>query len=198
MSCADKAIAVTVSAIPLRVITITGPIPHLAPGDVVHNLPPSDHEHGHKHHDDNIMRIKPSFPFEPCSGKSKAMGMSGSPFSDLFTRLGLTRPGPGPAHHHHEHNKWLDSAVHQEGEKKGNMLVEGWKHHVEQMFEGGKNKILPIMEGGEVRILPFLEGDEAGPVPVGGHGRHHHKQGQHLRPHGGHHWRHKGASFGSR
>lgn len=157
-------------------------------------MPPPGHGHGHEHehHEDNIMRIMPH-PLHPCPGKMKGMGRS--PFADLFHRLGLVRPGPA-AHHEHEHNRLLDSAVtHSDGEK-GNVLVEGWKHHVEQMFEGGKNKIVPIMEGGEVRILPFLEGEGAAPSPGEGHGRHPH--GQHLRPHGGHHWRHKGAAFGDR
>jgi hypothetical protein len=99
-----------------------------------------------------------------------------------------------PHGHHQDHKA-----------EKGNMLIEGWKHHVEEMFGGAKN-ILPIMEGGEVKLLPFMEEEgEAGSRHRHGHGQYRHpgaqaqsQEGHHLRPHGGHHWRHRVSSFGSR
>lgn len=148
------------------------------------------------------MRIMPMpMPAHPCPGKMR----QSSPFSDLFGRLGLARPGPVHHEHHHDHASWLDPAVHRSGDgdgenDKGSMLVEGWKHHVEEMF-GGAKKILPIMEGGDVKILPFEEGDDVEGAPRRehhGHGHHDGGRGKHLRPHGGHHWRHKSTSFGSR
>ena len=164
------------------------------------------------------MRILPH-PHRPCGkmGGRPSSSSSSSPIADLFERLGLVRPSHPK--HEHDHGRYVDSAIfvpadkypqrpahghgHEHGnkhaEEKGNMLIEGWKHHVEEMFGGVKN-ILPIMEGGEVRILS-TEKDQARPH----HGHHGAQaqglgqgQGQHLRPHGGHHWRHKASSFGDR
>lgn len=206
----DNAIAATVSAVPLRIITLTGPVPHLPPADIIHSLPLPSGQDG-----EGEMRIMPHPhpPFRPCGGKK----MGSSPFSDLLTRLGLVRPKHDNHGHGHEHGldhgRFLDSAVFVPGDKPhhshahhgahehedGNMMIEGWKHHVEEMF-GGAKKILPIMEGGDVRILPVMEGDESQSEHKHGYHRHGAEtgQGQHLRPHGGHHWRHKESSFGSR
>ena len=135
-----------------------------------------------------------------------------SPFADLFERLGLVRPS-----HKHDHDRFMDSAIfvpdekhrhahphghQQELEKgQGNILIEGWKHHVEEMFGGAKN-ILPILQGGDVRLLNTNDQDVGHQRHGHGHYKHPDAQalapGQHLRPHGGHHWQHKASSFGSR
>jgi len=201
-------IAATAAAVPIRIITLTGPISHLPPSEVAHSLHIGENEH----HD---MRFSHPHPHPPCHVQGSGKGPRGA-LADLLTRLGFVRPhgllgdGHGQDHaysatNHHGHEQVDDK--HEENEWK---VIKAWKHHVEEVG----NRVLPIIEGGVVKILPFTEEDkvkmeEHGHGQGHGHGYKHeyaiahshphghgHGHGHHLRPHGGHRWHQ--SSFGSR
>jgi hypothetical protein len=75
-----------------------------------------------------------------------------------MARLGIASPDARVHNHHPHHGEHADdrwevvSAMHEK--EAAHRVVEGWKHHMEEMFRPAGDRLLPIIEGGSVRILP--------------------------------------------